>query len=100
MSTNKLMVSIPEGLDFSELHLARDPRTGAIEFEWAPIERICAASGLDVALFRSGPEDNVAGLITAWYAEHRGHGGAADTVQEDLLAEVRAEDGRGGGISP
>ena len=98
-TTAKLSVSIPEGLDFSELHLARDPRTGAIEFEWAPIERICAASGLDVALFRSGPEDNVAGLITAWYAEHRARGGAADPVQEEIIAEARAEDERGGGLS-
>ncbi len=99
MVTEKRTISIPDDLDFSELRLTRDPQTGEIEFDWAPIERICAASGLDVALFRSGPEGNVAGFLTAWYFEHLARGGATDPVQEDLLIEMRAEDERGGGLS-
>lgn len=30
----------------------------------------------------------MAGLIVAWYMEHRQHGGAADPVEEQVLAEV------------
>lgn len=93
-----LTVIIPDELDFSELKLARDP-DGMVSFDWAPIERICEASGIDVELFRDMPEDNVSGLITAWYREHRARGGDADPVQEDLIAEAQLEDARGGGIS-
>lgn len=88
-------ISIPEGLDFAALKLARDPVTHAVSFDWAPIERICAASGIDVALFRDQHEDNVAGLLVAWYAVHRARGGAPDPVQEQILAEVQAEDRHG-----
>lgn len=88
-------VRIPDSIEFSALKLARDPVTGHVGFAWTPIEAICAASGIDVALFRDAPEDNVAGLIVAWYAEHRAHGGAQDLVAEQLLAEVQAEDALG-----
>jgi hypothetical protein len=98
-NTTLLRVAIPDGLDFADLKLTRDPETGAVEFDWGPIERICAASGLDPTLFRAGPEDNVAGLITAWYAEHLRRGGARDAVQDDLIAETIAEDVHGGGVS-
>lgn len=95
----KILIKIPDGLDFADLKLARDPHTGAVEFEWAPIERVCKASELDVALFRDGPEDNISGLIVAWHFEHRADGGATDAVAEDLILETLAEDARGGGIS-
>lgn len=91
-------ITIPDGIAFHALKLARDP-DGHVSFAWPPIEAICAASGLDMALFRDGPEDNVAGLIIAWYQQHLAHGGAPDPVAEDLLAEVRAEDRLGGGLS-
>lgn len=87
-------VAIPEGLDFADLRLARDP-DGAVSFDWAVIERICAASGMPVELLREGPEDNVAGLLIGWYSAHRAAGGAPDPVAENLLAEVRAEDAAG-----
>lgn len=100
MSDKKLLkVSIPEGVDFADLRLERNPRTGAIKFDWAPLERICAASGIDIAVLRDGPEDNVAGLIVAWYAEHIARGGARDPVEDELIAEALAEDERGGGLS-
>lgn len=95
----KLAINIPDGLDFAALKIARDPLSGDVEFDWAPIELICEASGLDVELFRRGPQDNLSTLITAWYLEHRRRGGAPDQVQEDLISEVRAEDERGDGIS-
>ena len=91
-------VAIPEGLDFSDLRLAREA-DGAVSFDWAVIERICAASGMPVELLREGPEDNVAGLLIGWYCAHRERGGKADPVAEDLLAEVRAEDATGQHVS-
>lgn len=90
-----LRITIPEGLDFEALQLARDPITGEVEFDRSPIDEICAASGIDPALFWQSPEDNLAGLIILWYAEHRARGGAPDPVQEQLLAEVQAEDEHG-----
>lgn len=93
-----ITVRIPDDLEFSALNLARDP-DGMVSFDWSPIERICEANGIDVSMFRDAPEDNVGGLITAWYAEHRARGGEPDPVQEDLIAEARIEDERGGGIS-
>lgn len=83
-------VRVPDDLEFADLHLARHT-DGSIMFEWGPIERICEASDLDVALFRHAPEDNVGGLIAAWYVEHRHAGGEPDPVAEDLIAEIRAE---------
>lgn len=91
-------IGIPEGVNFSDLKLSRNPG-GSVSFEWAVIERICAASGVPIDLLRDGPEDNVAGLIINWYAAHRQNGGQLDPVAEDLLAEVRAEDAAGQHVS-
>lgn len=89
----KLELIIPDDLKFSDLKLAFD-QNGA-SFDWTPIERICGRNGLDVALFKHGPEDNVAGLIWTWYAQHRAAGGDTDPVAEEYLAEVIAEDAAG-----
>jgi len=88
----RLTITIPDDVSFEDLRLGRDADTREVSFEWAPVERVCAASSLDVALFRSAPEDNVAGLIVAWYSEHLARGGEPDPVAEQLLAEVAAED--------
>lgn len=88
-------LTVPDGVDFSQLQLARDAVSGDVSFDWRPIEAICAASGFDVALLRESDEGNVGGLIVAWYTWHRQAGGAADLVAEQLMAEVAAEDGRG-----
>jgi hypothetical protein len=85
-------ITIPDDLDYADLKLSRDVVTGGVDFDWAPIERICEASGLDVALFRDAPEDNLSALLVAWYSEHLARGGAPDAVQEQILAEVEAED--------
>ena len=89
------LISIPQGVAFSDLRLARDPQTGDVSFDAAVIERIEAESGLPAGFFMGQHEDAVASLITTWYSAHRAAGGATDPVAEDLLAEVRAEDAAG-----
>lgn len=91
-------IKIPDNIDFSDLKLSRD-KDGMVSFDWATIEEICDASGLDIGVFRDAPEDSVSGLIVAWYSAHRGAGGAQDPVAEDLIAEVVAEDSAGQGFS-
>lgn len=98
-STGATAVIIPDGLEFAALKLSRDPTTGAVDFDTAPIVAICAASGLDARLFTDSPEDNAAGLLAAWYAQHLAAGGARDAVMDDLINEAAAEDQRGGGFS-
>ena len=48
------------------------------------------------AVMLDGPEDNLAGLIVAWYAAHLRGGGDPDPIAEQLGAEIRAEDGYDG----
>lgn len=98
MQQQAAKISIPDDVNFADLRLVRKP-DGAVGFDWAPIERICAASGVPIDLLRDGPEDNVAALIVGWYAAHRQAGGDVDLVAEDLLAEVRAEDAAGQSVS-
>lgn len=88
-------ISIPLGVDFSQLRLARDPKNGDVSFDTAIIERIEAESGLPVGFFMSQPEDALASLLTVWYSAHRAAGGAIDLVAEELIAEVRAEEAAG-----
>lgn len=90
MTSQTLKISNP-GVPFAALKLRRDVTTGQVSFDWAPIERICEASGIDPCLFKRSHEDNVSGLIVAWYQAHREAGGAPDPVAEQLIAEVLAE---------
>lgn len=96
--TKMFAVSIPPGVTFADLKLARDA-DGTVSFDWVPIERICAASGIDVAVLRDQDEDNLASLLTVWYRHHLAMGGAPDPVYTDLIGEVEAEDQHGGGLS-
>lgn len=88
-------ISIPQGMAFADLHLARDPHTGDVSFDTAAIERIERESGLPAGFFIGQQEDAVASLITTWYSAHRAAGGDIDPVAEDLIAEVQAEDAAG-----
>ena len=88
-------ISIPLGMAFSDLRLARDPKTGDVSFDTAVIERIEQESGLPAGFFMGQHEDALAALITTWYSAHRAAGGEQDPVAEDLIAEVRAEDATG-----
>lgn len=94
-STKTVRLAIPDGLRFADLKLARDPITGDLEFEWTPIERLCEANGLDLAVFRDQHEDNVGALLVAWYAAARENGEPPDLVEEQILAEVQAEEALG-----
>lgn len=94
--TDKMLaqIIIPGDVLFSDLRMAREAN-GMVSFDWSPIERICAASGIDISLLRDDQEDNVSSLLVAWYAEHLRTGGARDPVQDDLIAETIAEDAAG-----
>ena len=100
MTTDNLPfgIRIPDGVRFADLQLARDA-DGAVSFDWTPIELICAASGIDPSLFRDSAEDNLAALLTAWYTIAREKGEPPDPVEEDLIAEVAAQDALGDGLS-
>lgn len=91
-------ISIPADLTFADLKLARDS-DGMVSFDTSVISRIEAASGLPDGFFMGQHEGAVAELLTHWYRLHIDGGGAPDAVQEDLIAETRAEDVRGGGFS-
>ena len=91
-------ITIPDGVRFADLRLARDP-DGHVSFDWRPVELICAASGLDIEVFRAGPERNVAGLLAVWYLVARAEGEPPDPVQDDLITETLFENAYGGGIS-
>lgn len=93
MRPRRVLAVIPEGVDFSALRLARDPASGDVSYDLDVITRVCLASGIEPAVMHQGPEDSVASLIVAWYAEHLRLGGKPDLVAEQLGAEVRAEDG-------
>lgn len=94
MSKQLARIQIPADVSFSDLGLSRT-QDGGVEFRWEPIERICTASGLDIELLRSAPEDNITGLLVTWYHAHLQQGGARDATADDLIAEVQAEEAAG-----
>lgn len=90
-------ITIPD-LPFAALRLAR-AADGSVSFDVATVTAIERASGLSDGELMRQHEDVLAEIITRWYAAHRAAGGEPDAVAEDLIAEVRIEDARGGGIS-
>lgn len=91
-------ISIPSGLAFSDLKLARDA-DGSVSFDATVIAKIEADSGLPDGFFMGQDEGAVADLIAHWYRAHIAAGGDPDSVQEDLVTEARIEDERGFGLS-
>ena len=91
-------ITIPENLHFADLKLARD-NNGAVSFDVATIESVCAASGIKSDVFMVSHENNVAGLIISWYQAHIANGGDPDATAEDLILEAKLEDQHGGGFS-
>jgi len=83
-------IEIPDGVEFGDLKLAYSG--DGVTFEWGPVALICEKNGLSIDIFRHGPEDNICGLLSAWYSAHRESGGACDSAAEALLVEVFAED--------
>lgn len=97
----KLGIAIPAGVVFSDLNLERDPVTRALRFDWAPIEAVCEASGLDVAMFKESDEGHVIDLLLNWYGFNLASGGGRDAVMEQVIAEVEAEGVAGvAGVQP
>jgi hypothetical protein len=94
MEQQSQRVIIPDGIDFSDLKMAREPG-GSVTYDMSVIELICKASNLPIELIVDAPEDNLAGLVIRWYEEHLKHGGKPDPVAEDLIAEVKAENKAG-----
>ena len=82
-------IRIPDDLDFADLRLAREPN-GRLVFDWLVVE-VGAASDLPLSVFREAREDNVCGLLVAWYGEHLMRGGARDATMDDLIAETLIE---------
>ena len=91
-------ITIP-GVPFEALKLQRDTKSGDVSFDTAVISAVEQASGLPAGYFASQPEDAIGELLMQWYAAHLAAGGEPDPVAEDLIAEARAEDERGGGFS-
>lgn len=87
---DKVIISIPETVSFADLKLDRRAN-GDVSFDWAPIEKICVASGIDVAILKRSHEDNLADLLTRWYHAHLKNGGAHDPVFEEVFAEAISE---------
>ncbi len=87
-------ITIPDDITIADLKLVRTA-DGDLEFDWAPIDRICEASGIDPRLFSHSDEGNVASLLNAWYRKHLQAGGAPDPVFADLIGEAEAEDAAG-----
>lgn len=83
-------ISIPDGLTFSDLCLSRLP-SGRVQFSWAAIDRVRAASKMDVTLLRDADERSIYGLIIAWYEIARKNGESMDVPTEDLIAKLRDE---------
>ena len=94
----QLLITIPAHVQFAALGLRRTA-DGDVELDWAPIEAICSASGVDVSIYRDTHEDNLSGLLTAWYRQHLAAGGEPDATMDDLIAEARIEDAHGQQIS-
>lgn len=94
MKKTVFAISIPCGMNFSELRLERDPKTGDVSFDTTVISRIERESGL-LAGFIFRDENVIASLITTWYSQHLAAGGARDPVADDLISECAAEDAAG-----
>lgn len=92
----KIQLKIPDSVQFSDLKLALEPE--GLSFDWTPIERICGHNGITIATFRESPEENVADLITHWYAQHLAAGGERDVIADTMIDETIIEDQ--GGVMP
>jgi hypothetical protein len=80
-------LTTPDGLNFADLALEREPVTRRLLFLPAPLGALCVVNGLD-------PEETLADedlscwLICERYLAHRLAGGEPDPVAEAILADV------------
>ena len=84
-------------VSFTDLELKRQP-DGMMSIVWAPVRRLCAASGVDYLRVRNSDESVLIALVVGWYKVHRENGGSVNEVAEELLGEVRVEESLDGGF--
>lgn len=84
-------IAIPPDLPFEALKLDRDPTTGDIIYDLDVIKKIEEFSNLPRGFFTNTHEDNLSGLLIAWYGEHIKAGGRGDPVMSILLEEIMVE---------
>lgn len=85
-------IRIPVGVTFSDLKLHYE--SSGMSFDWAPIDRICEASGIDPELLRNPVDGRITKLIIRWYGIHLATGGERDSAADELTTAVYAEDRR------
>ena len=83
---------VPDGLRFADLQLRLDPESGNLDFDTDPVERMCAANGLNIDEVM---EDEAVQMLLSWYIQHRRQGGEADAVLESEIEALRLESERG-----
>lgn len=93
--TQKTYIVIPDDVQFGDLNLTRDPVTSMVAFDMEPLQRICEANDLDISVLTEDDDGKLGGFLNVWYRAHRENGGAPDLVQEQLMAEVAAEEAFG-----
>lgn len=85
---------IPNGIDFADLALEREPVTARLLVAAAPLAAMCRANDLDAADTLAN-EDLACWLIWEWYGAHVRVGGEPDPVAEQIIAEFVAEQASG-----
>ena len=87
MNPIQVEIQIPFDIDFEDLLIKSNDVTLAIDFDWAVIDRICLANGIQADILREAPQSVVLGLIESWYRVHLLSGGPPNYALELLMAE-------------
>jgi hypothetical protein len=82
-------ISLPSGLQFTDLALEREPRSKRLLYQPAPMARLLDANNVELSGFLDD-EDLVCWLIAEFYLMHRTAGGEPDPVAEQMLREFAA----------
>jgi hypothetical protein len=82
-----MKLNIPEDFDFASLNLNYSPETDMMTVNWAPIEDICALSGVDIGLIRNDSH-KAAAILEALYRDHLACGGRRDAVYDRIAARA------------
>jgi hypothetical protein len=90
--------TIPPDVNFADLKLSFDSTSGELKCEWAPIARVCEASGINPDDFEAS-DKALPTLLVLWYAAHlRLRGGAVDPVASRLHLDEALLIGSGRGF--
>ncbi len=91
-------IAIPNGMAFSDLKLSR-ATNGDMEFDSEILRDLFAVNRIDEELFFSGPDENLATLLIAWYQAALEMGEPKNPIMEDIAEEMRIENELGDGNS-